>query len=155
MRLLSTLLMLTILTSCMNEPTNDKSIIQNGIVSIKLLEDQLFKDYDKAFLEDMKLSYEYRNEVVNIKAKEEIKLKIKNKTIKSFNEWILAMEKAGHKNFKTRYLKSLKVKITRDKLFEEYPELKENLKIFTTFFVKNSSFQVNTLPQQTKNESKK
>ena len=136
---------------------NDESIIDSkGEISSKIIDDPLFEELDLAFYEVNVNLLTYRNEKIDKVKMSKIREDVKNKKIKSFDDYFSQKEKAGSKDAKKRMLAQIKFNICQEKIFKKYPELKNKKMEFASFFLKNSKHKIPTseIIQAYKNNTK-
>ena len=144
------LIILTIIAislfSCKKESELGKthSIINSeGQISKSLIDDPLFKTFDKANYELSKDIVSYSGEVIDQVKNDELNKDAKNRKFKNFEELALAKEKVGYTDYYKRTKTRLFAIKTKNDLFNKYPEL-QNLssKDFFDFYYKNRSYSL-------------
>jgi hypothetical protein len=120
------------------------SMVNNGEISRRILLDPTFENLDKAYY-DVELNLlKYQNEKADENMIKAIKVDVKNRKIKSYDEFCERFEKAGKKNFKERFKANLRYSKYQFDMYKKYPEFAENKRKFITFFMANRKHKVST-----------
>lgn len=137
---------LMLLFSCSKEQPDLKtnSIVNaDGQISKNLVNDPLYKKFDKANYEMKQDFLKYAGEKVDWEKSSQLNKDLKAKKFKTFREFEIAKEKIGYRDFHKRTKTKLYAILTKEELFLKYPELKKlPLKTFLDFHNANSQFEL-------------
>jgi hypothetical protein len=119
---------------------------ENGQISKELVNDSLFVKFDRADYEVRKDFLNYAGEEVDWKTSSKLNQDLKAGKFKTFQEFALAKEKAGHRDFIKRTKTRLNALKAKDDLYNKYPELKTiPMNTFLKFFRENSAYELSNL----------
>lgn len=114
-------------------------------ISKSLVDDPLFKTFDKANYELSQDIVNYSGEVIDHIKNDELNKDAKNRKFKSFEELALAKEKVGYSDYYTRTKTRLFAIKTKNDLFNKFPELKTiSTRAFFDFYYNNRSYSLTT-----------
>lgn len=156
---------LIVLLSCSKEKSKEQSIretivTKNGQISESLINDPLFKKFDKANYEMNLDLLKYSGTIVDRIKSEKINEDLRNHKFKTLKEFAIAKEKIGYTDYHKRREKLFNVLKAKKLLFDKYPELKHvSSRNFLAFYNKNRKHEItsrdlkNSL-EKTKDEKK-
>jgi hypothetical protein len=135
-----------LLFSCSKEQPEwiTNSIVNaDGQISKNLVNDPLYKKFDKANYEMKQDFLKYAGEKVDWEKSSQLNKDLKAKKFKTFREFEIAQEKIGYRDYHKRTKTKLYAILTKEELFQKYPELKTlPLKTFLDFHKSNSRFEL-------------
>ncbi len=130
--------------SCSKDQTKVNSIVdENGQISKELVNDSLFVKFDKADYEVRQDFLNYAGEQIDWEQSSKLNQDLKAGKFKTFQEFAIAKEQAGHKDFIKRSKNQLNALKAKDDLYSKYPELKTiPVNTFLKFFRENSKYEL-------------
>jgi hypothetical protein len=120
-------------------------ITENGQISKNLANDPLFNKFDKADYEVRQDFLKYAGEKIDWEKSSKLNQDFKARKFKTFQEFAIAKEKVGHKDFIKRQKTRFNAFKAKDDLYAKYPELKTlPLSTFLKFFRENSRYKLSS-----------
>ena len=139
------------LFSCSKEKSKEQSSTQtivneNDQIFTYLVNDPLFKKFDKAYYEMNLDLLKYSNITVDRAESEKINDDLRSFKFKTIKEFAGAKEKIGYSDYYKRRITQFNALKTKRDLFYKYPELKQiPLKNFMTFYNKNRKYKISSI----------
>ena len=138
MKVIITVLSTLLLNSCQKESAIDA----NGQISPMIAKDLLFEKLDQATYDTDLDMLKYGGEKINKEMDEILKKDIKNKKVKSYQEFYARKEKMGNKDFEKRFKNKIKYAKAFKNLMIKYPELETKKLEFMQFFISNRRYKI-------------